>query len=172
MEAYLNVDSSDFAYTQSGIDLGVLGISEGDVIRIEQLGDFSLGASWPDDARTTGGVFSSSFTLLAPSESNPNRIPGAIDAGIDVVTSPTYWLGWETDIPEDFLIDDVTIQVPAGAKYLFVAALDVAYGDNTDPDHDYTYRLSKVPEPSALLLLGSGLAGIALLRGRLKAFKG
>jgi hypothetical protein len=67
--AYMNTDSVDIdlgAQNASPIDLGALGISAGDLIRLEQQGDFRLGVSYGDDATSLGGVFSSS-NVLAPS---------------------------------------------------------------------------------------------------------
>lgn len=115
------------------------------------------------------GVFSSSSTLLAAT--NQNRVPGAIDAGTDIVTAPTHFGALATDIPQDFFISGAgtTLVIPTGAAYLFVAAHDSLYGDNTDPDADYAVQLeavAAVPEPSSLLLLGMGVVGTALRRRR------
>jgi hypothetical protein len=115
------------------------------------------------------GQSGSSSTLLAAT--NQNRVSGAIDAGTDFVTSPTHFGRLATDIPQDFFISGAgtTLVIPTGAAYLFVAAHDSLYGDNTDPDVDYAVRLeavAAVPEPSSLLLLGMGVVGTALRRRR------
>ena len=47
-------------------------------------------------------VFSSSSTLLA--SNGPHRVPGAIEAGVDVVTATTFFGDVATDIPQDFAI--------------------------------------------------------------------
>ena len=82
-----------------------------------------------------------------------HRVPGAIDYGKDFVTPPTYmdqnWSdvadklaangiivdrGGETDIPEDFLVTPYTgmkVQIPRGAKYLFLCVNDSFYADDT-----------------------------------------
>ena len=86
------------------------------------------------------GVFSSSPTLLATDKLN--RVAGAIDAGVDTVTGPTYSGNRDTDIPQDFSIRSLKIRIPEGARYLFVAAPDNFYSDNADPDADYAVRIA------------------------------
>jgi hypothetical protein len=110
------------------------------------------------------GVFSSSNVLWA--QNVLNRVPGAIDAGIPVVTWNTLYGNLSTDIPQDFRIANTIVQVPIGANYLFVAAEDIYYSDNSDPDGDYGVRitpLASVPEPATLLLLGPVLITVGLL---------
>ncbi len=77
------------------------------------------------------GVFSSSNTLLATSASH--RVPGAIDAGPDYVSLPTYYGNQLTDIPEDFWVTPpggFTIQIPSGVTHLFLGIGDSLYYDN------------------------------------------
>ncbi|NND71109.1 MAG: hypothetical protein HKN43_05990 [Rhodothermales bacterium] len=66
-------------------------------------------------------------------QSQLNRIPDAIDAGVDRVTEPTFGDGQATDIPEDFRFDEETVEVtvPAGAQYLFVSNADSKQSDNS-----------------------------------------
>jgi len=62
-----------------------------------------------------------------------NRVPGAIDSNKDFVTDETYFGELQTDIPEDFLSGDetgTTIEIPDGAKFLFLCNPDVYYPDN------------------------------------------
>jgi len=111
-------------------------------------------------------VFSSSSTLL--NSFILNRVPGAIAAGIPFITVPTFFGDLQTDIPQDFLvartvnpITSVVVRVPAGAKFLFVAAHDSHYSTNQDPDSDYKVSITPftaVPEPSIHQLLTLGLA--------------
>ena len=146
------------------IALGDLGISGGQFIQLEQLGSFYDGTYGYgpgidilslQTSTEMVGVFSSSNLLLA--SNLLNRVPGAIDAGLPVVTWNTLFGNMSTDFPQDFRIANTIVQVPLGANYLFVAAEDIYYSDNSDPDGDYGVRitpLASVPEPSTLLLLG------------------
>ena len=141
---YLHTNNDPGAINAIPIDLNSLDLSAGDTILLEQLGNFSIGPS-ADTYKNTIGVFSNSPTLAAAS--NLHRVPGAIDTGIDVVTGNTYFGNQPTDIPEDFRIVDTgtLITIPTGALYLFVAASDSLYQDNTDPDGNYYVRISLAP---------------------------
>lgn len=141
---FLHTNNDLGAINAIPIDLNSVGLSAGDTILLEQLGNFSIGPS-ADTYKNTIGVFSSSPTLAAAS--NLHRVPGAIDTGIDVVTGNTYFGNQPTDIPEDFRIVDTgtLITIPTGALYLFVAASDSLYQDNTDPDGNYYVRISLAP---------------------------
>jgi hypothetical protein len=123
------------------INLANLGLKAGDLIRLDVLGDFSYsGGEMPDEVRQMIGVFSSSATLL-PGD-RLNRVAGAIDAGAEAVTEPTLIGRRDTDIAQDFPIGSLKIRIPAGAKYLFVAAPDIFNSDNTDPDANYALRIA------------------------------
>jgi hypothetical protein len=131
---------NDAATPSWPINLAHLGLKPGDLIRLDALGDFSNQREQAaDEFRTMIGVFSSSPTLL--SGDKVNRVPGAIDAGVDVATGPTYVANRDTDIPQDFAIGSLKIRIPQGAKYLFVAAQDNFYSDNIDPDADFAVRI-------------------------------
>ena len=147
-------------------ELAALGISQGDVIRLELLGGYKQFPADGDVPHSMGGVFSSSNTLLPSSPLDPNRIPGAIDAGVDNITGVTFQQKWATDIAEDFLIFDTVVEVPQLAQYIFIAALDATYGDNSDPNGDYGVRISQIPEPSAFALLVIGLLSFGFMRRR------
>ena len=168
---YFHTDSSDTGADAIPIDLGSLGLVSGDLIGLRVVGDFSYctpGSSCDfDTAVGTTAVFSSSPTLLGRNESH--RIPGAIDAGFDHVTGLTFFESEPTDIPQDFFISsffDVFVEIPVGATHLFLAPIDSYWQDNHDPDGDYGVSISEVPEPSALALLGAGLASFATWRRR------
>ncbi len=153
------------------ISLSALGISGGDYIQLEEVGAWYDGAagygpgvdvSALDTVAEMIGVFSSSNTLLAPNILD--RVPDALDAGVHIVTWNTLFGDMSTDIPYDFGITNTFLHVPIGANYLFVAAHDIYYSDNSDPNGDFAVRITPiafVPEPSAVLLLGLGLLILA-----------
>ena len=157
--AYLHTNS-DSSGDAVPVDLAAFGIAPGMHLRITQPGDFDPGPGG-DTAISLLGIFSSTTTLLA--ESNLDRVADAIDAGFDFVSSPTYFGSQPTDVPEDFAITfvgqpDVTVTVPAGAAYLFLAPHDSWYQDNSDPDGDYAVDLDVIG-PGSFVDLGNGLAG-------------
>ena len=152
------------------IDLLALGINPGDTITITRVGDFQRGTTPPFDEDVfldVTAVFSSSSALGPPGALN--RVVDAIPAGLDFVTVPTFIGGLPTDIPEDFEVSNfdgtvtsVTLQVPAGARFLFVATADSFFSDNSDPDGDFGVQITiqgaaAVPEPSSLALAGVSL---------------
>ena len=145
---YLRTSSQDVgALDAVVINLINLGILPGSTIRLEQLGSFrAIGNPGPELSTAMGGIFSSSNTLL--SRNFLNRVPGAIDAGIDSFTGLTNLEALSTDIPEDFRITDTQIQVPVGAAFLFVGALDSQFLDNTDLNNDFAVQISTVAPPA------------------------
>ncbi|HEV8328986.1 MAG TPA: PEP-CTERM sorting domain-containing protein [Nitrospiraceae bacterium] len=157
------------------IVLSEFGISGGDLIQLERLGDWYDGhagydgdVSAMDVVKEMIGVFSNSTTLLAPNIFS--RVPGALDAGVDITTWNTLFGSMGTDIAEDFGIENTFLQVPVGATHLFVAAHDIYYSDNSDPDRDFAVRITpiaSVPEPSTLLLLALGFISLTLYLHRL-----
>ena len=167
---YLRTSSDGGALAAIPIDLASLGLAPGDKISLTRVGDFNCHSSCGDLSISMGAVFSSSATLLASSQLN--RVPGAVDAGVDVVTGLTFFGGLPTDIPQDFAVSGtgVALTVPAGATHLFVAALDSLYGDNGDPDGDFAVRIDElkanaggdqaVDEGAIVALDGSQSAGL------------
>jgi hypothetical protein len=133
---------SDGALDAPAHDLAAHGILPGDWILIDQLGSYEGGGGW-HNLTNMHGAFSSSDILLSGDQLN--RVPGAIDAGEDIWTIPTFNCGGETtDIAEDFDIDPyVIIQVPAGARYIFLAPNESKYEDNYN-DGGYGVQISKI----------------------------
>jgi hypothetical protein len=162
---YLNLEGND----ASAVRLSDLGIAAGDTITLETFGYFSM---YPGDIGTNtnmGAVFSSTNLLLPfqPFVDYWQRIPGAIDAGMpEMVTEAPGFIPWLFDITEDFRVDpSVTVLVPTGAEYLFVAAVDAYFYDNSVPQGgSFGVRISQVPEPAVLSLLGIGLAALGFVR--------
>jgi hypothetical protein len=152
------------------IVLSDIGISGGDTIHLEMLGDwydghagYSGNVSSLDVVSEMIGVFSNSSALLAPNILN--RVPGSLDAGLSITTWNTLFGNLATDIPHDFGITNTLVQVPFGATHLFVAAHDIYYSDNSDPDGDFAVRVNKiasVPEPSTFLLFIPGVIAFGL----------
>jgi hypothetical protein len=165
---YLRISPADAAVgvpNALAINLSNLGIFPGDSIQLLQLGSFrGLGNPGPDTSRAMGGVFSTSNVLLPTNVLA--RVPGAIEAGVDVLTAPTNLGGLPTDIPQDFRINtdvigtSIQIQVPTGAGFLFVSALDSQFSDNTDANGDFAVQISRSAIPTPALL--PGLIGLGL----------
>ena len=159
-EGYLLVAPGDAATDSVPTPLSALGAVPGQSLRMRGLGDMDSGPGG-DEGLSLIGVYSSSATIL-PS-SNQFRIPGAIDAGIDFVSSPTFLGSIPTDIPEDFRIattaaPEVVVEIPLGAQFLFVGNHDSYWKDNSDPDGDLAVEITVV---GTWKDLGFGLAGTA-----------
>lgn len=158
---YLRTES-DTALDAVAVSLSFLGISSGDLIRIERLGFYTpLNPDFPDSIRYLDAVFSGSSTLLA--SANLNRVQDAIDVVTDFASAYT-WLGnLPTDIPQDFAVDDgstfsfVELLVPAGATHIFFTVNDSLFGDNADLNGDFGAAISVVPEPSTTAIACAGL---------------
>lgn len=138
--SYLLADKDDAPKPPLAIKLSDVGAVPGDTLRLARVGTFSAVTELRDGTLTdVTGVFSSSNVVRAASERN--RIAGAIDAGVDVATGSVkrcvlliFCSQKPTDIAQDFRIDpQVDVTVPAGAEYLFVAALPpkLFYKDNS-----------------------------------------
>jgi hypothetical protein len=151
------------------IALNSIGISAGDTIQLDQLGDYYDGRDGYgpgvntlalDTSTEMIGIFSSSNTLLAPNVLD--RVPGAIDAGLSVTSWNTLFGNMSTDIPYDFRVANTIVQVPVGAAYLFIAAHDIYYSDNSDPDGDYAVRITQLSS-SAAVPESSGIYGLGFI---------
>lgn len=116
------------------MDLSALGIIPGDLLEISISGKIAyyMGQT-PQEPFSVMGLFSSSDSLLGQAELH--RVPGAINSGVAPhLTLNTLFGNEPTDIPEDFQIFPLTgfqIQVPSGAKYLFLAVEDSYWADNS-----------------------------------------
>jgi hypothetical protein len=144
-QTYLRINNDSGTQDAIPLNISSLGISWGDYLIFQQLGDYDNG---PGGDQYTGmiGVFSVNDSLLDPSQQH--RVPGAIDAGDDFVSSPTWSGNLTTDIPEDFRIDSTIIQVPDSALYIFVSTHDSKYGDNSDPDNDFAVNIQITTAPT------------------------
>jgi hypothetical protein len=161
---YLRTHDDANAKNPAPIGLTSLGISAGDMVSIQTLGDFSFcyPTGCPEIQVPACGVFSTNSTLLPATELH--RVPGAIAVTGPVSacqTSPTLFGQMSTDISEDFVLDGANVKVPNGAKYLFVAVADSYYGDNADPNANLAVTVGRALVPTHLsimyrLLVGDG----------------
>jgi hypothetical protein len=130
--------------------------------------------------QAVGGVFDSIPTDLQPSYYQ-NRLPNQIPSGLPNITDPAFntWYGhYSTVIPDDFYICGTVVMmdctsttgtnvvVPAGAHYLYMAALDSWYSDNFG---DISVTVNEIeptqgttPEPASAMLMLGGLCGAAV----------
>jgi hypothetical protein len=139
--SFLRTHAETVATDARAIDLRKLGLKPGNWIRLDVLGDFSWSANeLPEIETSLSGVFSKSATLL-PADSL-ERIPDAIDSGSEVATARTLYRLFATDIAEDFPIQSSKLQIPRGARFLFVAAPDIFYSDNADRDGNFALRIT------------------------------
>jgi hypothetical protein len=154
--------NSDPAPGAVPLDLAALGIAEGDRISLQRLGEWDNGPGG-DTFTTLIAVFSAGNVLL-PSD-QPHRVPGAIAAGIPVITGPSHFGAVATDIPEDFVIawptypnGEVCVIVPKGATHLFTSVGDSLFYDNVDPDRDWGLQIA-VLDACAADLDADGVVG-------------
>lgn len=137
--------NNDAALNATPISLEAIGLAGSDYVLLQRLGDFDNGPNG-DTFTSMMGLFSKNDSLLGGSVLH--RVPGAIDAGTDFTSSPAWSGSVPTDIPEDFFIDSVVVQIPDSAKFLFVAVHDSKFDDNTDPDGDLGVRITWTEAPN------------------------
>ncbi len=142
LATYLRTSSDNGSLPAPALKLDTLGLAPGQFVLLERLGAFQPRGGVADASVGMLGVFSAGDTLLAASQ--PARVKHAIDAGVDIATASTYFGALVTDIPEDFFIDSVVVQIPVGATHLFICASDQLYYDNSDPNKDFAVRLTRV----------------------------
>jgi hypothetical protein len=120
------------------IDLDAEGLGDAKWISIKYSGEISIaagdrgyGKKYADGEIRLIGLFSATSELR--SIDNLNRVPGAINSGEDYETGETYFGNAPTDISEDFIIKYLigsNIEIPSGAKFLFLCCADIYYPDN------------------------------------------
>lgn len=118
------------ASTVTIIDLTAIGVQPGMLIHLERVGAYSFFSNPCSDpiGYWQTAVFSTDSTFLGATASN--RIPGAIDTGIDIaghLPVGDFYVSKGTGTEE---YNGIDIEVPAGAAYLFVGVGDSYYGDN------------------------------------------
>ena len=157
-DGYLHVHASDSSDPATVLALSTLGAVPGQSLLMAGFGDMDNGPSG-DTILSLIGLYSSSATLLGPELLH--RVPGAIDAGPDFVSAPTFKGAEPTDIPEDFRITgslqaSAIVEIPAGATHLFIGHHESQWFDNSDPDGDLGCSVTVV---GTWKDLGAGLAG-------------
>jgi hypothetical protein len=137
--SYLRAWPGDSPSAPRIISLDDLGVAPGDTLRLDTIGSYAEQLELKDGGKTTmTAVFSSTNQLLDTGVQK--RIPGAIDAGTDINTGGflkcilIFCSFQSSDIAQDFRVDPgVSVVVPPGAKYLFVAPLPASrkWSDNS-----------------------------------------
>ncbi len=119
------------------IDLAAAGLAPGDVLEFSHetpppgfAYNCVAGPFEPIGNEPVIGVFSGSNTLL--STSLLNRVQDAIDGIPNVFTGVS-------NIPEDFILRNTSLEIPAGATHLFVGTVDSVYSDNCVPGNIDTF---------------------------------
>jgi hypothetical protein len=127
--SYLRAWPGDSPLAPRVISLAELGAVPGETLHLDTIGEYAELPSLEDGSKTTmTAVFSSTNEIRGTGQRH--RIPGAIDAGADINTGG-FWSCFlifcsfqSSDIAQDFRVDPgVSVVVPAGANYLFVAPL-------------------------------------------------
>ena len=146
-DSFLRVENDPGAQTSQAQSLSNLGFAPGDVVRLTSFGSYDRGGGFGTFFDLIG-LFSTTNAILPGTQLN--RVPGALDIGLNVATRPTNFGGSATDIGEDFLIStfdgsrrSVTIAVPNGAAFLFFGTADTYFEDNQTLS-PWGVRLSKV----------------------------
>lgn len=160
---YLHING-DVDLPATAVKLSDFAASSGDFLLLQRLGDFSFTGVSGEVGMGMTAVFSSSPTLdLA---SSLNRVLGAIEAGSDVATDPTFLGSQPTDISQDFAVTGagVVVQVPIGALYIFFSPADSMFNDNLDVDNNWAVNIERVdgavPEAASITVWG-GLVAVA-----------
>jgi hypothetical protein len=151
------------------VALAPLGLTPGTCLRLRAVGDYDQGPGG-DTVKDALGLFSADSTLLAGSLAK--RVPGAIDAGTDFATATTFMGNQLTDVPEDFSVangtlgtTEVTVEVPAGANFLFLCTYDHYYSDNSDPNANFGVEITVVGCWKDLGHALAGASGLPTLTG-------
>lgn len=128
----------------SPTQFALTGFTTGDAIIITPLGDFQPGLVGPGGVPGTDtsigfvAVFAGSSGFLPP---------GSGSQADSVTTSPSLFRGFNTDIPQDFIVGSapVVVRIPAGATRLLFSPHDSYFADNFDPNGNYKAGITTLP---------------------------
>ena len=145
-QAYILTSGDDLQDLNApAVRLSDIGLAPGQPACFRAEGDFITGPNARASKRGTGvvgAVFSRTSDLL--NGDNRDRVTGAIDAGPDFTTVPTFLGSVATDISQDFDANDVCLTVPADAQFVFFGINDGFYSDNANIDGvAYGVRVSR-----------------------------
>jgi hypothetical protein len=158
-ETYLWTEPTDTGALPSvAIRLSAHGFSAGDWVYMASVGSYwYTKPEWGgQEINNMVGVFSSTDEILPGDQYY--RVPGAI--GVNGVGAFTSILTWPNNLPKDIqedfsIVNGITLQIPAGANYLFISTDDSFCGDNYAGVNGYGLFIealaSPVPESSTIL---------------------
>lgn len=150
-QTFINADRGSL--NSQPIDLQQLGIYPGDIILLERFGYYSYTDFGIESSGTINATFSTSNILL-PNNGVFNgtttaRVPGAVDPVFPNGCQPGVCRGKIFYISSGQNLvrggyNGIIVLVPVNARYLFVGADDIFYGDNVDSNGDLAVGISRV----------------------------
>ena len=150
-QTFINADTGSL--NSQPIDLQQLGIYPGDIILLERFGYYSYTGSGIEYSGTINATFSTSNILL-PNNGVFNgattaRVPGAVDPVFPngcqaaVCIGKIFYISSGQNLVRGGY-NGIIVLVPVNARYLFVGADDIFYGDNVDSNGDLAVGISRV----------------------------
>jgi hypothetical protein len=172
---YLRTDPGDPASEPTIVDLRLMGILPGMMVYLRETGTFSYGAHTAITGDFMGALFSPTGIILEPS--TVNRVPDAVDIGLQVLSPPTWVNALPTDIPNDFPVHPrfsggtTTVVVPQNGNFLIVGVIDSYYSDNLLTADSLGITITVAPEPGTAISMATCLLALAAFVHRKAACK-